>query len=181
MVEAPKYVIYSNTPPHTRAHWVRSVDAHRRWVFRFKWEVVEIRTRDLLSRWLLIPCQGTNSAKSLSWWLRPHDILYILTFLGSEWSNFKFIDTAKAQTINLKLKQILPICQIPSPSTNPSSIAHLYSYITMLINLATNKSYSRNGILHKTKPLEVTFWNKHILHQLATERTHLYHHVVPKK
>ena len=27
MVEAPGYVIYSNTPPHTRALWARSVDA----------------------------------------------------------------------------------------------------------------------------------------------------------
>ena len=27
MIEAPVYVIYSNTPPHTRALWARSVDA----------------------------------------------------------------------------------------------------------------------------------------------------------
>ena len=61
MIEAPKYVIYTNTPPHTRAHWTRSVDAHMHWIFHFKWRVVEIRTCDLLSRWLLIPCQGINS------------------------------------------------------------------------------------------------------------------------
>ena len=30
IVEAPRYVIYSNTPFYTRAHWARSVDAHRR-------------------------------------------------------------------------------------------------------------------------------------------------------
>ena len=26
MVETPEYVIYYNMPPHTRAHWARSVD-----------------------------------------------------------------------------------------------------------------------------------------------------------
>ena len=27
MIEAPRYVIYSNKPPHTRVLWARSVDA----------------------------------------------------------------------------------------------------------------------------------------------------------
>ena len=81
MVEAPRYVVYSNTPPHTRAYWAKSVDAHRHRVFHFKWRVGEIRTRDILSRWLQIPCQGTNSTNSLSWWLKPHDMLHILTVI----------------------------------------------------------------------------------------------------
>ena len=81
MVEAPRYVIYCNTPLHTKAHWARSVDAHMRWLFHFKWGVIEIRTRHLLSHWLLIPCQGTNSTKNLNLWLKHQDMLYTLTSL----------------------------------------------------------------------------------------------------
>ena len=59
MVEAPGYVIYSNTPPHTRALWTRSVDATQALLIagtkystlNERW-VVEIRTSDLLSHWL---------------------------------------------------------------------------------------------------------------------------------
>ena len=106
IVEAPWYVIYSNTPPHTRALWARSVNVaqaffkpdvkYSTWI----WGMIEIWTCDLLSHLLnilrkqlnqklwchvreptqskaLIPCQETNSTKSLSWWLRPQNILYI--------------------------------------------------------------------------------------------------------
>ena len=63
MVEVPGYVIYFNTPPYTRALCARSVDAAQVLLIpRAKYStlnegIIEIRTRDLLSHWLLIPCQ----------------------------------------------------------------------------------------------------------------------------
>ena len=88
-VEAQGYVIYFNMLPHARAHWARSVAAHMHWIFPFKRGVVEIRIRDLLSRWLLIPCQQINSTKSLSWWLRLQDILYTLTLYNIQLSKLE--------------------------------------------------------------------------------------------
>ena len=49
----------------------------------FKMRVGRDSNSWLLSHWLLIPCQGTNSTKSLSWWLWPHDMRYTVT--GSWW------------------------------------------------------------------------------------------------
>ena len=46
MVEAPKYVIYPDTTPHTRPFWAGSVDAIQTLLIG----VVEIQTRNLLSR-----------------------------------------------------------------------------------------------------------------------------------
>ena len=57
MVDAPWYVIYSNTPPYTRAFWARSVDAAQAlsgWDLS-PWPLVTLA---------LIPYQETNSTKS---------------------------------------------------------------------------------------------------------------------
>ena len=90
MVEVLGFVIYFNTSAHTRYFWVRSVDAaHAFFILGAKystlWKMVEIGTRDLRSRWLRIRCQTTNDlTKSLNWWLKPHNLLYILTIAAQE-------------------------------------------------------------------------------------------------
>ena len=70
MVGAPKYVLYLNTPPHTRAHSARSVDGQRRWIFYFKWGVVEIWIRNLLSCWLWYHV-AFGWVGSLIWYQKP--------------------------------------------------------------------------------------------------------------
>ena len=82
--------------------------------------LIEIRTCDLLSRWLLIPCQETNSTKSLSWWLRPQNMLYTLTvyfesllistpllssywFLSKEKKRLLLIKCLKSKKLNMNI------------------------------------------------------------------------------
>ena len=61
MIEALEYVIYSNTPLHASAIWVKSLDATQ--VF-FVLNMVVIRTCNLFSRWFLIPYQESTQPKT---------------------------------------------------------------------------------------------------------------------